>query len=73
MNDSKLAAAIKGVVGGLVFAICFILARYLVSGGNDGGFVSAYLLTPLGLGVLIGAPVLFALYNVFVGPKKGKK
>ena len=73
MKDSKPVAIIKGIVGGLAFAIAFIAARYLASGGNDGGFVNAYLLSPLGLGVLIGAPIIFTIYNLIAPPKEKKE
>lgn len=73
MKESKGLAIVKGLIGGLAFAIAFIAARYLVSGGNDGSFVDAYLLSPLGLGVLIGAPVIFVIYNLLGGGKKKEK
>ena len=73
MKDSKPVAIIKGIIGGLAFAIAFIFARYLVSGGNDGGLVDAYILSPLGLGVLIGAPIVFAIYNLVAKPKEKKE
>ena len=74
MEMSVGKAIFKGLIGGLALALVIILCRYLVDGGNSGGFVSSYLLSPLGIVILVAMPVVCILSNLFGRNKKsGKK
>ena len=65
-------AIVKGLVSGLVAAAVVIVARYLVTGGNNGDFVSTYLLSTYGILCLVCFPIVGVLYNLFAVKKQKK-